>query len=74
MFKFSAVPEPASQLQLQIYDATQKTKGGQYLAQYTHDVMQVQWDAEALMAAGELTPEEVQAMVQEAYEQKLSED
>jgi hypothetical protein len=63
-----------SQLQLEIYDATQKTKGGQYLAQYAHDVMQTQWDAEALVAAGELTPEEVQTMVQEAYEQKLAEE
>jgi raffinose/stachyose/melibiose transport system substrate-binding protein len=74
MFKFTTVPEPVSQLQLEIYDATQNTKGGQYLAQYAHDVMQTQWDAEALMAAGELTPEEVQAMVQEAYEQKLAEE
>lgn len=73
MFKFTTVPEATSQLQLEIYEATQNTKGGQYLAQYSHDVMQVQWDAEALMAAGELAPEEVQAMVQEAYEQKLAE-
>jgi raffinose/stachyose/melibiose transport system substrate-binding protein len=73
MFKFASVPEATSPLQLEIYNATQVTKGGQYLAQYSHDVMAVQGDVEALMVAGELTPEDAQATVQEAYQQHLAE-
>lgn len=72
-FKFTTVPEPIAGLQLDVYQAAQNTGTGYYFTDNMPEVMPVEWAAIQGLAAGELTPEEAMAMIEEEHAKAVAE-
>ncbi len=72
-FKFATPPKPTSDLQLDVYQATQKTGVGYYFNVNMAEVGDIEIAALQKMAAGKLTPQEAMATIEEAHVKKLAE-
>lgn len=73
MYKFAQAPQATSGLQLDIYQAAQVVAPGHYIWQNNHEVQAEVDNAVARVVAGEQTPAEALASVQELYEKAVAE-
>ncbi len=72
-FKFATAPEPTSELQLDVYQATQSTGVGYYYTGNMPEVMELEWNTLQMLGSGKLTPAEAMAQIEEAHAKALAE-
>jgi raffinose/stachyose/melibiose transport system substrate-binding protein len=73
-FQFATVPEPVVPLQADVYNAMQLAETGTYMGNFSTEVASAIWNNLQAMLAGDMTPEEAMAGINDVYVSVIAEE